>query len=281
MRDGGYLLFSDPNANTIYQYSDALGLRVFREHSGYDGADIGEYGQPGSNGLTLDRQGRLTINEHGRHRVSRLERDGSVTVLAANYQGKRLNSPNDLVYRSDGSVYFTDPPFGLPKFGADPRKELPFSGVFRWQPGGRVTLLAQEFSGPNGIAFSPDEKTLYVGNWDARREDRQAVRGAPRRLNRRGQGVRRSHAAKFPAMKRSTASRSTRPATSIYPRQAACGSSTPRANISAPSSRPRPSTTSRGVEPMARRCTCARAPISTAFRCSSKACGHESLFNLR
>jgi gluconolactonase len=141
---------------------------VFRDRSGYDGADIGEYGQPGSNGLTLDRQGRLTINEHGRRRVSRIERDGSVTVLAARYQGKRLNSPNDLVYRSDGSMYFTDPPFGLPKFGADPRKELRFSGVYRWQPGRELSLLTREFTGPNGIAFSPDEKTLYVGNWDAR-----------------------------------------------------------------------------------------------------------------
>jgi len=168
VRDGGYLLFSDPNANTIYQYSDALGLRVFRDHSGYDAPDIGEYRQPGSNGLTLDARGRLTIDEHGRHRVSRLERDGSLTVLASSYQGKRLNSPNDLVYRSDGSLYFTDPPFGLPKFGADPRKELPFAGVFRWQPDGRLSLLTSELTGPNGIAFSPDERTLYVGNWDAR-----------------------------------------------------------------------------------------------------------------
>jgi gluconolactonase len=166
VRDGGYLLFSDPNANTIYQYSDELGLRVHRERSGYDAADIGEYGQPGSNGLTLDGAGRLTINEHGRHRVSRIERDGSVTVLAQSFGGRRLNSPNDLVYRADGSLYFTDPPFGLPKFGADPRRELDFSGVYRWQPGGRLTLLAREFSGPNGIAFSPDQKTLYVGNWD-------------------------------------------------------------------------------------------------------------------
>jgi gluconolactonase len=166
VREGGYLLFSDPNANTIYRYSDEGGLSVFREHSGYDAADIAEYGQPGSNGLTLDAQGRLTVDEHGRHRVSRLERDGSVTVLASSYQGKRLNSPNDLVYRSDGSVYFTDPPFGLPKFYDDPRRELPFSGVYRVVPGGKPTLLTQEFKGPNGIAFSPDEKTLYVGNWD-------------------------------------------------------------------------------------------------------------------
>jgi gluconolactonase len=166
VRDGGYLLFSDPNANTIYQYSDEAGLRVFRERSGYDAADIGEYGQPGSNGLTLDSKGRLTLDEHGRHRVSLIEPDGRVRVLADKFEGKRLNSPNDLVYRSDGSLYFTDPPFGLPKFGDDPRKELRFSGVFRWQPNGRLTLLTREFSGPNGIAFSPDEKTLYVGNWD-------------------------------------------------------------------------------------------------------------------
>jgi gluconolactonase len=168
VRDGGYLLFSDPNSNRIYRYSDESGLTVFREHSGYDAADVAEYGQPGSNGLTLDRAGRLTINEHGRHRVSRVERDGSTTVLADAFEGKRLNSPNDLVYRSDGSLYFTDPPFGLPKFFDDPRRELPFSGVFRYAPSGRLTLLTREFTGPNGIAFSPDEKTLYVGNWDPR-----------------------------------------------------------------------------------------------------------------
>ena len=97
------------------------------------GADIAGYSQPGSNGLTLDREGRLTINEHGNRRVTRLEKDGTVTVLADRYEGKRLNSPNDLVYRSDGTLYFTDPPFGLPKFFDDPRKELPFSGVFSLQ----------------------------------------------------------------------------------------------------------------------------------------------------
>jgi gluconolactonase len=161
----GRLLFSDPNHNTIYQYTESGVLSVFRDHSGYDAADIAEYGQPGSNGLTLDREGRLTINEHGRHRVSRLEKDGTVTVLAANYTGKRLNSPNDLVYRSDGSLYFTDPPFGLPKFYDDPRKELPYSGVYRWS-GGKLQLLSKDLKGPNGIVFSPDEKFLYVGNWD-------------------------------------------------------------------------------------------------------------------
>jgi gluconolactonase len=164
-REGGYLLFSDPNRNTIYKYTEAGLLTVFRDRSGYDAADIAEYRQPGSNGLTFDRAGRLLINEHGRHRVSRLEKDGRLTVLAASYQGKRLNSPNDLVVKSDGSVYFTDPPFGLPKVYDDPRKELAFSGVYRLN-GGRLTLLTRDFKGPNGLAFSPDEKFLYVGNWD-------------------------------------------------------------------------------------------------------------------
>jgi gluconolactonase len=165
LRDKSALLFSDPNHNTIYQYTEDGQLTVFREHSGYDGADIAEYLQPGSNGLTLDPQGRLTIDEQGRHRVSRLERDGTLTVLADRYQGKRLNSPNDLVYRSDGTLYFTDPPFGLPKFFDDPRKELPFSGVFSWKDG-QLRLVSRELKGPNGIVFSPDEKYLYVDNWD-------------------------------------------------------------------------------------------------------------------
>jgi gluconolactonase len=166
-REGGEgrLLFSDPNHNTIYQYTESGSLSVFRDKSGYDATDVAEYGQPGSNGLTLDRQGRLTIDEHGRHRVSRIEQDGAVTVLAARFDGKRLNSPNDLVYRSDGSLYFTDPPFGLPKFYDDPRKELAYSGVYRWNRG-TLQLLTKDLKGPNGIAFSPDEKYLYVGNWD-------------------------------------------------------------------------------------------------------------------
>ncbi len=165
----GYLLFSDPNANTIYRWSPEGSVSVFRTKSGYTGFDIGEYHQPGSNGLTLDRSGLLTINEHGNRRVTRLERRGNITVLADRYQGKRLNSPNDLVYRSDGTLYFTDPPFGLPHAFDDPRKELPFSGVYMVK-GGQVTLLTRELSGPNGIAFSPDEKYLYVDNWDLHRK---------------------------------------------------------------------------------------------------------------
>src|SRR5262249_4731463 len=166
-RKGGYLLFSDPNSNTIYKYSpDGNGqLTVFREKSGYQGADIAKYGQPGSNGLTFDQEGRLTINQHGNRRVVRLEPNGQLIVLADKFEGKRLNSPNDLVYRSDGTLYFTDPPFGLPKFFKDPNKELPFSGVFAAKEG-KITLLTKDLTGPNGLAFSPDEKFFYVDNWD-------------------------------------------------------------------------------------------------------------------
>jgi gluconolactonase len=167
-KDGGYLLFSDPNANTIYKYvpnGNGEGtLDVFRTPSGYTGADIAEYGQPGSNGLTVDPQGRLTINQHGNHRVVRDEKDGTQTVLADSYEGKRLNSPNDLVYRSDGTLFFTDPPFGFPRFFNDPRKQLPYSGVYSIYKG-KLQLISKDFTGPNGIAFSPDEKYLYVGNW--------------------------------------------------------------------------------------------------------------------
>src|SRR6266496_3168495 len=171
VRDGGYLLFSDPNNNVIYRWSEEEGVSVYRTHSGYTGMNIGEYGQPGSNGLTLDAQGRLTINEHGNRRVTRLEKNGQLTVLADRYEGKRLNSPNDLVYRSDGALYFTDPPFGLPKFFDDPRKELPYSGVFRVSPDGKqVQLLTTDLKGPNGLAFSPVEKYFYVDDWDTEKK---------------------------------------------------------------------------------------------------------------
>jgi len=164
MKNGDFL-FSDPNANMIYKYSAAGKLSVFKKNSGYSGKDVAEYFQPGSNGLTVDPQGRLTINEHGNHRVTRVEKDGRLTVLADRFEGKRLNSPNDLVYRSDGTLFFTDPPFGLPKFYDDPRKELPYSGVFALYKG-QLKLVTTDLKGPNGIAFSPDEKYLYVGNWD-------------------------------------------------------------------------------------------------------------------
>jgi gluconolactonase len=165
----GYLLFSDPNDNVIYRWTPDGQVSVYRTKSGYTGVDIGEYTQPGSNGLALDPQGRLTIDEHGNRRVTRLEPNGVLTVLAERYDGHRLNSPNDLVYRSDGALYFTDPPFGLPRAFDDPRRELPYSGIFRYADG-RLQLLACDLNGPNGLAFSPDERYLYVGNWDEQRK---------------------------------------------------------------------------------------------------------------
>jgi gluconolactonase len=172
LRAAGVLLFSDPNANRIYRY-DPRGsgtLAVYREQSGYAGADVAEYGQPGSNGLTLDRAGRLVAAEHGRHRISRSDDGGAPVALVDAFEGRRLNSPNDLVFRSDGTLYFSDPPFGLPKLFDDPRKQLPFSGVFAWTEAGGLRLVAQDLAGPNGLAFSPDERFLYVTNWDPQRK---------------------------------------------------------------------------------------------------------------
>jgi gluconolactonase len=165
----GYLLFSDPNNNLLYLLTPDGDVSVYLTKSGYTGANIGEYRQPGSNGLTLDDQGRLTICQHGNRRVIRIEKNGLTTVLADRFNGKRLNSPNDLVYRSDGTLFFTDPPFGLPKLHDDPRRETPHFGIYSVRDG-KVRLVSTDFTGPNGLAFSPDEKFLYVGNWDEKKK---------------------------------------------------------------------------------------------------------------
>ncbi len=164
----GYLLFSDPNTNTIYRYNPSNhNVTVYMSHSGYTGADIGEYGQPGSNGLAIDKEGRLIVDQHGNRRVVRYEKKGPLTVLADHIGGKRFNSPNDVVLKSDGTIYFTDPPYGLPGFFNDERKELDYSGVFMIR-NGKVTVVSKDLGGPNGLAFSPDEKYMYVTNWDIR-----------------------------------------------------------------------------------------------------------------
>jgi gluconolactonase len=165
----GSLLFSSPNTNVIYRWHPAGRVTVFHSKSGYSGQDIGRFTQPGSNGLTFDPDARLAICQHGNRRVIRVEPHGNITVLADSYDGRRLNSPNDLVYRSDGTLFFTDPPFGLPATFDDPDKELPFSGVFAVRDR-QVTLVTDELEGPNGLAFSPDERYLYVGNWDPERK---------------------------------------------------------------------------------------------------------------
>lgn len=162
----GYLAYSDPNTNVIYAYKPENGnVEIYRTKSGYAGINIGEYHQAGSNGLTFDKEGRLIVCQHGERRVIRVEKKGPVTILADNYQRKKLNSPNDVVLRSDGVVFFTDPPYGLPMAFNDPRKETPHSGVYA-VVNGQTKLLTTDLKGPNGIAFSPDEKYLYVSNWD-------------------------------------------------------------------------------------------------------------------
>ena len=163
----GALLFSSPNTNSIYRLDPELGkVTLFRSKSGYTGLDIGRYLQPGSNGLTFDPDGRLVMCQHGNRRILRVNPHGDTTVLADSFDGSKLNSPNDVVCRSDGSIWFTDPPFGRPGMADDPDRELPFSGVFRVSPDGAIALIDDTLEGPNGIAFSPDDRTLYVGNWD-------------------------------------------------------------------------------------------------------------------
>ena len=166
-RQQGNLLFSDIPNNTIHEWTSS-GVSVFRQPSGAYGPE-GEGSSAGSNGLTLDRQGRLIICEHGNRRLTRLEEDGTITVLADRYQGKRLNSPNDAVYKSDGSLYFTDPPYGLEQQDEDPKKELEFNGIYRLADG-ELQLLYSELTRPNGLGFSPDENYLYVANSDPARK---------------------------------------------------------------------------------------------------------------
>ena len=159
----GHLMFSDLRSNAIHIWDDAEGLSTFMQPV-FEGES--ETSSVGSNGLNIDSQGRLILMEHGNRRVSRIE-NGNTVVLADNYQGKRLNSPNDSAYRSDGWLYFTDPPYGLAGLEDDPDRELDFNGIYRLSPDGELELLESGQSRPNGIAFSPDERTLYVANSDA------------------------------------------------------------------------------------------------------------------
>ncbi len=168
IRDGGYLVFSDVPKNTVFKWKEGEGVSEFLKPSGYTGSTT-RGGEPGSNGLTVDSQGRLVLCEHGDRRVARLEKDRTKTTLADKYLGKRFNSPNDLIYKSNGDLYFTDPPYGLEKANDDPKKELPYNGVFRLAKNGQLTLLTRELSYPNGITFSPDEQTLYVAVSDPKR----------------------------------------------------------------------------------------------------------------
>ena len=165
IKHGQYLLFSDIPRNSIYKWKEGAGKALYMKPSGYTGVE--DYGaEPGSNGLVLDLRGRLVLCEHGDRRISRLEPGGGKRTLVDSFMGKRLNSPNDAVYRSNGDLYFTDPPYGLPKRWDDPRRELDFCGVYCLGTSGSLTLLTKEMTRPNGIVFSPDEKTLYVAQSD-------------------------------------------------------------------------------------------------------------------
>jgi gluconolactonase len=166
---GGYLLFGDLPNNVIRKWMPDGTVTVVRTRSGYASADKPPGAAMGSNGMALDPQGRLTICEPGNRRVTRLEADGRLTVLAERYAGKRLNSPNDLVYKSDGSLYFTDPPHGLIREDDDPQKELDFNGIFRVADD-TLQLVNKAMARPNGLALSPDEKYLYIANADPRRK---------------------------------------------------------------------------------------------------------------
>ncbi|MBO0936085.1 SMP-30/gluconolactonase/LRE family protein [Fibrella sp. HMF5335] len=166
----GYLLFSDVPKNTVFRWTEADGCKPFLMPSGYTGR--GTYSdEPGSNGLTIDAQGRLISCEHGDRRVSAMPLNGvgGKITLADRYQGKRFNSPNDVVQHANGSYYFTDPPYGLAKKEADPGRETPLFGVYRLDPTGAVSLVVRDLTRPNGIAFSPDQKTMYVGQSDEHR----------------------------------------------------------------------------------------------------------------
>jgi gluconolactonase len=167
-RDKGYLLFSDIPKNTIYKWKDDEGISVFLRPAGYSGATPAGR-ELGTNGLTLDAMGRLVVADHGNRGIARLN-DSIFTriVLADRYEGKRFNSPNDVIYAPNGDLYFTDPPYGLAGLNADPAKELPFNGVYRLAPNGTVTLLTRDLTFPNGIALSPDARTLYVAISDGK-----------------------------------------------------------------------------------------------------------------
>lgn len=166
---GQFLLFSDIPHNAIVRWDAKSGCKPYLKPSGYTGKDA-RGGESGSNGLVLDRKGRLILCQHGDRRVARLEspwdspEPPKYVTLADRYEGKRLNSPNDAVADLRGNIYFTDPPYGLEKGMDDPKKELPFQGVYRIGPEGKLTLLVTEMERPNGIALSPDEKFLYVAN---------------------------------------------------------------------------------------------------------------------
>lgn len=165
----GYLLFSDIPNNSVLKWKDGEALQCFLKPSGYTG-EKSRGGLMGANGLTTDAAGRLVLFQHGDRRIVRQEPDGRWTTLADRYEGKRFNSPNDGVFKSNGDLYFTDPIYGLLKGRDDPERGMDYCGVYRLSASdGSLTLLTKTLTLPNGIAFSPDEKTLYVAQSDPKK----------------------------------------------------------------------------------------------------------------
>ena len=167
--DAGHLLFSDIPDNAVLKWKDGEDIQLFLKPSGYTGK-MPRGGLMGANGLTTDAAGRLVLFQHGDRRVVRQEPDGRWATLAERYEGKRFNSPNDGVFKSNGDLYFTDPIYGLPKGLSDPAREMDYCGVYRLSASdGKLMLLTKALTLPNGIAFSPDEKTLYVAQSDPKK----------------------------------------------------------------------------------------------------------------
>ena len=177
-KSGGYLLFSDIPRNTVFKWKAGEGISTYLNPSGHSGPTPrpGAAGtdEPGSNGLSLDPQGRLVLCQHGNRQVARMDAPLDKPAphfipIADRFNGKRLNSPNDLVFHNNGDLYFTDPPYGLPQRENDPGRELDYCGVYRVKPDGLITLLTTDLPRPNGIAFSPDCRTLYIANSEEQR----------------------------------------------------------------------------------------------------------------
>jgi gluconolactonase len=165
-RPDGVLWFSDVVGNVVRRWSpDGKVTELFRP-GGYDGNSLPAGGFIGPNGMTAGPAGVVMLCQHGNRRIARVAPDMTMTTLVDAFEGKKLNAPNDVVYRRDGTLFFTDPPYGLPLADADPMKELPFNGVFKVSADGRVDVIITDLTRPNGLAISPDDKTLYVANSD-------------------------------------------------------------------------------------------------------------------
>jgi gluconolactonase len=170
VKNGAFLLFSDVLKNTVHRWKQGEGARPYLTPSGYTSSEP-RGGETGSNGLTLDHEGRLVLAQHGDRRVAVMDApltrpEAKFTTLADKFEGARFNSPNDLVFKSNGDLYFTDPAYGMEKQWDDPKREMSYAGVFRRGKDGKVTLLTKDMTRPNGLAFSPDEKLLYVAQSD-------------------------------------------------------------------------------------------------------------------